>query len=310
MPHQFIDENNGKSIAYDSLLVDPKKLSIFGSELCLKIVQELVKEPACAMDLARRLNQHEQKIYYHLRKLETAGIIKQIRTEKRYSMTAKIYGAVSPVISTRLYEDGKPLDKPVSTMYSRVERFLNPFVVDGRLNARIIFGDPYPHGQYDRPSRGGVHGFDLGIIMGKVLGNLTFPHYKFDVDVHKSELEDNLVIFGSSKANTVLDKLNSSLPVYFDQEGGWQIISKKTGKAYSDPRTGFIIKCDNPFAKGKKVLVFAGVRTRGIQAAVIAFTQQFERLMEVQESDGSLVRIVEGFDADGDHVIDSVKFLE
>ena len=104
--------------------------------------------------------------------------------------------------------------------------------------------------------------------------------------------------------------MNSTLPVYFDQEGGWQIVSKNSGKAYSDPRTGFILKWDNPLAKGKKILVFAGVRTRGIQASVIAFTQQFDKLMEAMGSDGNLVRIMEGFDADGDRVMDTVKFLE
>ena len=310
MSHQFIDENGGKSMAYDSLLVNPQKLSIFGSELCLKIVKELVKEPACAMDLARRLEQHEQKIYYHLRKLEDAGIIKQIRSEKRYSMTAKIYGVVSPIIATKLYEDGKLLDGPVTALNPRMEKVLHPFVMEGKLNAKVIFGDPYPHGKYDRPSRGGVHGFDFGIMLGKVLGNLSFPHYRFDVDVHAGDLEDNLIIFGSSKANTILERMNSKLPVYFDQEGGWQIVSKATGNRYSDPRAGFVMKWDNPLAEGKKVLVFGGVRTRGIQASVIAFTQHFDRIMEAVQPDGNFIRVVEGFDANGDKIIDSIKILE
>ena len=54
------------------------------------------------MDLARKLEQHEQKIYYHLRNLEKAGIIKQTRTEQRYGMTAKIFDVISPVVATKM----------------------------------------------------------------------------------------------------------------------------------------------------------------------------------------------------------------
>ncbi|MFQ5648063.1 MAG: ArsR/SmtB family transcription factor, partial [Candidatus Aenigmatarchaeota archaeon] len=141
MQHQLIDSNGGKPISYDSLLVKPAKLSIFGSDLCLKIVQELVKEPCCAMDLARRLEQHEQKIYYHLRRLEDAGIVKQVRAERRYSMTAKIYGVVAPVVSTKLYDGGKPAQKGTGASPA-VRKFFEPFIIDGRLNAKIIMGDP------------------------------------------------------------------------------------------------------------------------------------------------------------------------
>jgi len=306
---QLIDNNGGNPRAYESLLVEPAKLSIFSSKLSLQIVQELVKEPACAMDLARRLGQHEQKIYYHLRKLEEAGIIRQIRTERRFSMTAKIYGVVAPVIATKLYEDGHPVERGLNILNPRLKRFLNPFIVDGKLNAKIVAGDPYPHGKYDKPARGSVRAFDFLLLLGRFIKNHTFPHYQLDVDTREDDLKGNLIVLSSPKANTIAEKLNPKLPVYYDSASNWNIVSKLSGKTYDDARTGLILKWDNPFAKGKKVLIVSGIRSRGMQAAVIALTQHFDEVAKGTRG-SNLVRIVEGYDADGDKVIDSVKFLE
>lgn len=78
MPY-FVEETDDGQKAYEVLQLKPKNLNVLNSELALKILQELARRPSCAMDIARRLKQHEQKIYYHLRRLETAGIVKLIR---------------------------------------------------------------------------------------------------------------------------------------------------------------------------------------------------------------------------------------
>lgn len=308
---ELIDTNNGKQIEYDSILVEPKKLSIFGSDLSLKIISELAKKPACAMDLSRRLDQHEQKIYYHLRKLENAGIIKQIRTEKRHSMTAKIYGVVSPVVSTKIHTNGGHSIEEKSMMPPpKMKKLLTPFIKDGKLNALLILGDPYEHGEHDAPARSSVHTFDFAVMMGRFLKELKFPHYKLDVDIREEDLKNNLIVFNSSKANTVIQKLNQYMPIYFDNKRGWQIVSTFSGKTYTDPRIGLIAKFDNPFCEGKKVLVISGLRTRGIHSSIIAITQQLNKLMEGISERDDLFRVVEGFDKDGDRVIDTVRFLE
>lgn len=307
----FIEKHNGKEMVYDSLIVEPKKLSIFGSELSLKIINELVNEPCCAMDLARRLNQHEQKIYYHLRKLETAGIIRHVRSEKRYSMTAKIYDVVSPIIAAKVHNNGgEPLKKKAPSISPKLKRFMDPFVKDGTMNALMIMGDPYPHGEHDAPARGSVHCFDFALLLGTMLNSTSFPHYELDTDVMENDLKNNLILFNSPKANIVLDKVNEHLPIRFDMKGEWKIISTYTGKTYDDPRVGLIAKWDNPFEKGKKVLVIAGIRTRGIRAAVLALTKHFDKVYESVRDDGNLVRVVQGLDKSGRKVIDSVKFLE
>jgi DNA-binding transcriptional ArsR family regulator len=309
MQFELIDNNGGNPVIYDSILLPPSKMGIFNSDLALKIIEELVKEPACAMDLARRLDQHEQKIYYHLRRLEAAGVVKHIRSEKRYSMTAKIFGVVSPVVSTRLFDGGHKINRPMPKVNAAMEKFFHPFIQDGKLNARVIAGDPYPHGKYDKPARDPVRAFDVMVMLGSMLKEISYPIHQLDVDTGADDLKENLILIGSPKTNTIVDRMNVDMPITFDPKG-WTVKSAKTGKSYDDGRVGIIIKADSPFAKGKKILMIAGVRTRGTQAAVLALTQNFNMVIKGMDENGNVMRIVEGHDTSGNKIIDSVKFLE
>lgn len=306
---QFIDDNGESPMAYSSILVSPEKLSIFGSELCLKIVKELAKKPGCAMDLARKLEQHEQKIYYHLRNLDGAGIINQIRTEQRYGMTAKIYAVVSPVVATRLYNDGYPVENDAPMRNPAILKFLHPFIKDGKLNAKIIIGDPYPHGEYDKGGLDGCYVADLSLFFGNFVNELNLPCYKLDVRITEKDLKNNhLIVLGSCMGNVITSKLNGNMPVYFDDKNN-AIVSRTTGNSYKDDLAGIIIRTKNPFNKNKQVLVIAGRRTRGTESAVIAFTRYTDVL--IKNSKGTeTATVIHGIDKDGDGIIDSVKFLE
>lgn len=313
--NQFIENNKSGKKVYDSVLVKPENINVLNSKTSRRIIDEISQEPGCAMDIARRIGEHEQKVYYHIRKLEDAGIIKKIREEKRKTMTAKIFGLTSPVIATKLSDDGVEmeenyLDGPAESINPELKRFLHPFVKNGGLNAEIIIGDSYSHGKYDKHSTEGPHIFDFALLLGQMIKDLEFPHYHLDTEVSEKMLDRNLILFGNPQTNTIIDRLNSKLPVYFDEEHGWSVVSKSTGKVYDDPRTGLILKGKNPFNPKKKILLLGGVRTRGTQAGIIAFTKNFGRVMEKIESNGNLARVVEGLDADSDKIIDSVRFLE
>jgi DNA-binding transcriptional ArsR family regulator len=311
MSFQLVETNGNKKIVYNSIVVEPKKLNIFGSELALKIAKELAINPGCAMDLARKLNEHEQKIYYHLRRLEDVGVIKQIRTEKRYAMTAKIYSLASPVIAAKLHEDSYELkDNTFPVIDRNIEKFLHPFVENGKLNAKIIIGDSYSHGKYDAASTEGPYIFDFAVFLGHVLQTPEFPHYKLDTEVDESDLDDNLILFGNAKTNAVIDMVNSKLPIYFNVEKGCSIVSKISKKTYEDARTGMILKTVNPLNTKKSILIIGGVRTRGTQSAIIAFTRHFDDIFMKSNRNGDITCIVEGFDKDSDKIIDSVRFLE
>ncbi len=306
-----IEESNGKSVAYDSVFVEPSKLNVFNSDLSFKVIKEIAKQPVCAMDIARNIRQHEQKIYYHLRKFERAGIIKIVRTEKRHSMTAKMYGLVAPVVAAKLHEDGSVVEEGAyHHIDPNLQKFFAPFIENGMLNAKIIIGDTYSHGEYDSYSPEGAYTFDFAVVFGRMLKKLEYPHYKFDTEVTDEDLHQNLILFGNPKTNTVINKLNGKLPLYFDPQKEWGIFSKETKSVYSDPRTGIIIKCSNPFKEGKKILILGGVGRRGTQSAILACTKESDKIIQKLGKDGDICIVLKGFDANSDKIIDSIKVLE
>jgi len=308
MAHKFIENGDGRTRVYDSIVIDPRKLNVFGSDLALRIVSGLAKTPGCAMDLARALSEHEQKIYYHLRRLEAAGVIRKIRTEKRYAMTAKIYGLVSPTVTAKLHEEGYELGhSDTKDVNPKLESFFHPFVTNRTLDAKIIIGDTYSHGKYDIGSTEGPYVLDFMMLLGRLASNMVFPARKLDTEIQDKELTENLILFGNAQTNTVIDKLNSKMPARFDATDIWGLISEKTGRKYTDPRTGFIAKMDNPLNPEKKVMVVGGVGRRGTYAAVLALTRHMDK---IKEEKGNIAHIVCGYDQDSDNVIDTVKFLE
>jgi DNA-binding transcriptional ArsR family regulator len=303
----LVEEGGEEKKAYNSVIVDPKNLGILSNELTLRIIRELAKNSGCALDLARSLGVHEQKIYYHLRKLEGAGIIKLLRNERRFGMTAKIYDVVSPVVAAKLYDAGFSF-KDTRLQNLRMVKFLHPFIEKGKLNAKIVVGDPYPHGRFDTGSKSAVHLFDFAVLLGQVLNMTSYSHYTLDIHFREEDMKGNIIVIGNPKENVIFDKLNSKIPVFFDKNDDWSIKSTLSKKIYKDPRNGFILKWENPFNKDKSVLLFGGKRTRGLQGAMIAFTQYFKDLLEKKPSLSGV--IVEGYDKDGDANIDSVKILE
>ncbi len=304
------NDGNGQK-AYNSLLLEPKNLSIFANELALKIVKELSKKPGCAMDLARKLEMDEQKIYYHLRKLENAGIVKLMGTEMRYGMTAKIYRAVSPVVSAKLYEDGHKIDDKISFKDPGVLKFLRPFIKNGKLNAKIIIGSPHPHGKYEATARDGVHLTDLVFFLGSFLNSPGPGNYRIDTEVRKEDLKENLILIGGPKINTIVEKVNRDLPVYFDEKSDFDIVSKLSGKRYGYDKNAIIVRAENPFNRKKEILLLAGKTSPAMRAAVLALIRHTDEIMMGNSNDRDVIaKVVEGIDRDGDSVIDSIKILE
>jgi DNA-binding transcriptional ArsR family regulator len=307
----LIENIGNEQRAYDSLLIEPKEISILNNALSIRIIKELVKNPSCALDLARGLKEHEQKIYYHIRKLENSGIIKLVGSEKRFGMTAKIYDVVSPVVATKLYDDGLSLKATESlTKNLDMVRLMHPFVVDGKLNAKIIIGNPYPHGKYEKGSADSPYVADLALFLGNMVSNLEMPCYKLDDHVREKDLKNNLILIGNPQFNTITEKVNKHLPVYFDEKKNWAITSRSTGNSYTDDFMGVVIKCPNPFNPEKKLLILAGKRSRGTIASIIAATQQTKNLINDNSNTNEFARIVKGIDKEGDGFIDTVKFIE
>lgn len=303
------NDENGQRI-YDLLVLKPDHLGIFSNELAVNIVNEIAKQPMCVMDLSKKLKEHEQKIYYHVRKMRDAGILKLNGTETRYGMTAKIFELVSPVIAAKLDDSRFNLRHTENVVDPEIQDFFAPFVKDNNLNAKIIIGDPYSHGRFDESATEGPFVTDLALILGRFAGNIDFPCYKLDTEVNEKDLHNNLILIGNSKTNVIIDRINPSLPASFDEKKDYRLISK-SGNDYTDPRIGLVIKTANPFNKNKKILVIGGVGSRGTRAAILACTKFFSSTFsDADIKKEYLTRILKGFDRSGTRVIDAIEVLE
>lgn len=308
----LIEETKQGQKIYETLLLEnPKLFSVLSSDLSLKIVKELGREPSCAMDVARRLNEHEQKIYYHMRKLEKLNVIKLDRIEERVGATAKIYSLASPVVSFKLLD--RVFIKDVKTRPAE-SKFLRPFVEDGKFNSLIIVGSPDPHGKYKSPASDGYCVINLAGFLGQFVSNIPIPFYKLDTQINEKDLKRNLIIVGGPKANIISEKINKDLPIYFNYSKEfleWNIVSTFSKNVYRERQFGFIVRIPNPFAEGKEILVLAGRGFTGSMAAVLGLTKYLKEVIKGNSFKPDVIaKVVEGIDVDSDGIIDDVEFLE
>lgn len=302
-----VEETEEGQKAYKTLVVKPKNFSILNSELSLKILHELSKQPSCAMDVARRLKQHEQKIYYHLRRLEKAEIVKLLRTEERVGATAKIYSVHSPFISVKLFEGDYLID--MKSKANEIE-FFQPFIENGKLNSTIVVGSPDPHGKYGSQASDGSAAIDFALLLGTFLNEGANYNYKLDTEIREGDLKNNLILIGGPKANMLIDKINAKLPIYFDTKHEFNIVSTLSKSVYTEDDMGVVIKMKSPFAKDKEVLVLAGKKFKGTRASIIALLKYLKEIKRGNRFNGNVARVVQGIDRDGDGRIDDVVFLE
>jgi len=302
----FVEETEDGQKVFRTLVVQPKNINVLNTDLSMKILGELSKKPQCAMDISRRLRQHEQKIYYHMRRLEKAGVIKMIAREGRVGSFAKIYSVLSPYLTVKLF-DGEHVSD-VRTKPSHVD-FFKHFVKDSALNATIVVGSPEPHGKYGAQAYDGSAAIDLALMLGTFVKDAS-PNYKLDTELREEDMKQNLILIGGPKANIMIDRINSKLPVYFDTRKDFNIVSKMSGSVYSVEEVGMVVKMKNPFDEKKEILVLSGKHLQGTKAAVLAMMKHMRKLNDVANKDGSVARVVRGIDRNSDGKIDDVEFLE
>lgn len=256
---------------------------------------------------------HEQKIYYHIRNLEKAGLIEKLKEEKRQGALAKFYTLTDYAFTVLL----KPLEESqkVFQLKKEYKNFLEPFITNGKFNALIIIGSPEPHGS--NKSRGkDVFTIDLGLFFGAFLNHTPEFSTKLDTEVKEADLKNNLILIGGPGINIITGKVNSKLPISFQrvrEKENWYSAfhSNISGKDYTEEEHAIIVKTKNPFDKTKDILVIAGRRSYGTRAAILAFLKNFDEICKGNSHNSNIfARVVEGIDKNSDGVIDSVEFLE
>ncbi|MBI2207861.1 S-layer protein [Candidatus Woesearchaeota archaeon] len=276
-----------------------------GSELAQKIIKSVSEEAKYPADIAKELKVHEQKVYYHIRNLEKAKIIKVVKKETKQGALANYYALTEPAFVVKFKE--LQATQKIS-QFKNESTYLEPFIINGKLDALIVVGSPDPHGPDKARSRDGYYGIDLALFFGTFLNYVPQFNVKLDTEIRDSDLGQNLILIGGPITNKVVEKFNDKIPIRFDNG---TIRSTITNEIYPQDECGIIAKTKNPLNKDKSILVVAGKRFAGTRAAIIAFLKHFKKITNGNVHNSSIkANVVEGIDLDSDGIVDDVEFRE
>jgi len=314
--HEEDKEQKVKEIA---ITRDPQKLKMMLNKLSWKILVMLSEEEMYPLEIAKRMGIHEQKVYYHIRKLAKAGAITVVREEEKKGAIAKYYKPVSSAFGIELPQEYKPIRKlSLLTMDEQIQKFFKEFSrKDGTFEGKIVVGSPTPHGPFKTSARDGHYASYLTFFLGQFVKMPDEFAIKLDVDV-KAEKEErnNLILVGGPGTNVLTQEVNESLPIRFNMQPSEQgfllggLVSKKTSRAYTADTAGLVAKIVNPWDKTKRVIVLAGNKAVGTKACVLALTNFWKKTLKNYHGEDTFATVIQGFDLDSDGKVDSIEILE
>jgi DNA-binding transcriptional ArsR family regulator len=315
---RLLSNENAQLMVKDiAVFEDPERLKSVLNKLSWKILQLLSEQEMYPMEVARKLKLHEQKVYYHIRKLTKAGAIKVVREEEKKGAVAKYYKAAFPAMGIELPFGYQKINGFAATSIDeKMKRFLSPIIKDSSFDGKIVVGSPDPHGPFKAKARDGHYAAYLTLFLGQFVDLPEDFPIKLDVDV-KAEKEEsnNLILMGGPGTNLITQEFNEFLPIRFNMmpsEHGFLLgglVSEKTQKVYTADNMGLIAKIDNPWNKNKKVIVLAGNKAVGTKACVLAITKFWKKALK-NFGDEKFAVVIQGFDLDGDGKVDAIEVLE
>ena len=136
------DDGKTQKVKEIRIMQDAQKLKMILGTLSWKILTMLSKEEMYPLEIARQLGVHEQKVYYHIRKLAKAGAITVEKEEKKKGATAKYYKTVSPAFGIEFPKGYKTIQSiSLLSMDEQIQKFFNEFVNGkGVLEGKIVVG--------------------------------------------------------------------------------------------------------------------------------------------------------------------------
>ncbi len=284
----------------------PEVVKAFANPLGFRIFQ-LLSSPRCPMDIARKLGEHEQKVYYHMNKFRQHGLVEEVKSEKRKGTLAKFYQVTERAFAVKLSEIAW---EKLETAAPFQEKALEPFIRNGKIDFTIVVGSPDPHGPWKERALDSPTAIDLALFLGSFTNERISPNYKLDIEMRERDMKNNLILVGGPVVNMITRRLNKTLPVNFDMKSR-DIISRISKNVYRDDQFGSINLVENPWNRSKKILIFAGKRFPGTRAAILAFISDPEKITKGNRFDKTKIsRVVRGYDIDGDGTIDSSEIME
>ena len=293
------------------ILEKPDRVAPLSSPLAWRILQELARAPDYPNALAARLHLHEQKVYYHVRRLERAGLLEVLREESKRGASARVLAPTAEAFAIVLKGRGKPVASPLLPHAGIVARFLEEFSSDGMFNGSIVVGSPYTHGPFSTTSRDSPYAVELGFFLGRLFAPPKRPLVRLDTELKAAgPVRDHLILVGGPVANIITMDLNPHLAVNFDWKQVWRMESSRTKRQYADEQVGLIAKVRSPWNPSRCVVLLGGLHAVGTMAAILGVTQSADDVLDGYKPGEDFYRVVAGQDRDADGRIDAVSILE
>jgi DNA-binding transcriptional ArsR family regulator len=321
MPKELLlhEDGNRQEVKEITVVEDPQKLKMMLDKLSWKILMMLSEKEMYPLEIARALKIHEQKVYYHVRKLARAGAILATREEEKKGAIAKYFKAASPAFGIELPQEYRAIKKlQLLGMEEQIQKFFKEFIKqDGTFEGKIVVGSPVPHGPFNTSARDGHYASHLTFFIGQFAKMPDEFAIKLDVDVKaEKEEKNNLILVGGPGTNLLAQEVNDYMPIRFNMQpskegylfGG--LVSKKSGHVYTADTVGIVAKIVNPWDKDKQVIVLAGNKAVGTKACVLALANFWKKTLKGYSGEGAFAKVIQGFDQDGDGKVDSIEVLE
>lgn len=294
------------------LLRDTSALSMLDDPVRVTILKILHKDAMYPSEIARKLKMNEQKVYYHIKQLSNAGMIKVVQREEIRGTTAKRFKARHLNFALLLEENWKKEERlGTMEMAWQLKKFLENFISENRLNSKIIVGSPDPHGPYKARARDGHYAAALSLFLGSYVLPDEFPVI-LDVEVDIKKEQSNFFVVGGPVTNLVLNELNQHMKYRFSDSQPWGIVARDSINAsiHTEDSAGIIARIQNPFTKKGFLIVLAGNRFIGTKVAVMGLTQFTDKILANYRGQNEYYAVVQGYDLNGDGSIDSVELVE
>jgi len=294
-------EPNGRIVARLLTVEGPEALKALANPLRLAILELLAQRPRYPTEIARELGVGEQLIYYHVARLRRVGLIEESSLVRRRGAIAAKYDLSADGVAVLFRRREAGSSAVVSPLLDRL-------FSEGKEVAMVL-GSPEPHGPFRGRGRDHYLAAQLAYAIGASYGSRARLRVVLDTDLKLNVPPANLIVIGGPAANIVTARLNDIMPIRFDPERGFALVSRCSGRVYGDDNCGAVELVETP--EGCLALVLAGVHLPGTKAAFTALFKLGQQLAEPNAHDKRFIaHVVEGVDADGDGEIDEVSLLE
>jgi DNA-binding transcriptional ArsR family regulator len=307
----LLDPKSGEGLVKRVMVSDsPDGFRAAYGKVGQKILAMLAEGPKYPAEMARALNTHHQTVYYHIGRLEKAGLVSRVRSESIRGGEANLFGLSTDGYAVEFPVQGEPMPSLQSSTRSKaLGRFFKEFLVGGEFEGWVVVGSPLQHGEGGTQARDGHYAVLLGFALGQFVTLPSKFPVKLDVDVRAEKLlGSNLVIVGGPRTNVLAEELNPALPVRFQQGGFWGSIVDSEGKSYSSELDCIVAKVRNPWDGTKTCVLAAGLTGAGTKAAIIGICNFADSLFKKYQA-GDYAALLRGSDRDGDGKVDSVEML-